>query len=429
MSPFRESNRVDLTIDPERVRILLGVDDDGPLLGYGFRVRVRREFSGRILALEPRFLDLLIVAVGAWQQVRLWTASDPGPRAVVIPAALVFALSLLARDRWPLGSRLVAFAALGVWAGYAPHSPGSSVSYFAGVLLAFWVAGMAPEPRDTLLAWTAGGALVAYATSVFPGESVADFFFSMLIVSALWLGAFTVGRRTRRARSLQERLAHERSEREARARRAVAEERARIARELHDIVAHSLSVAIIQTVAAMGELPESERGAQVGNHLRAVESSCREALAEMRRLLDVLRAETDEPELGPAPGLASIDGLVERVRGAGLALELELVGHPFETAPGLDLAAYRIIQEALTNVLKHAPGAHARLVLRYRPEALDLEVLDDGYGPRTNGDGSGRGLVGMRERVALYGGTLEVGPLAEGGFRVHAELPVDREPA
>jgi signal transduction histidine kinase len=398
------------------------------LLGYGFAVAARPHVS-RIHAIEPRLLDALIIAVGAWQQVWLWTANRPGSRAVVVPAALVFVLALLGRDHWPLGSRLVSFAALAVWAGYAPHSHGSTISYFAGVLLAFWVAGMAPEPRDALLAWAAGCALVAYATSVFPGGSVGDFFFSMLILSGLWLGAFTVGRRTRRARSLQQRLMEEQSEREARARRAVLEERTRIARELHDVVAHSLSVAIIQTVAARGELAVSEREGQVGHHLDAVESSCREALAEMRRLLDVLRAEADEPELGPAPGLASIDALVERVRGAGLQLEFERDGQPLAVAPGLDLAAYRIVQEALTNVLKHAPSAHAKLVLRYSTSGIDIEVLDDGQGARANGAVSGRGLIGMHERVALYGGALEAGPVAEGGFRVHAELPRAAETA
>jgi signal transduction histidine kinase len=146
-------------------------------------------------------------------------------------------------------------------------------------------------------------------------------------------------------------------------------------------------------------------------------------MAEMRRLLDVLRAEADEPELGPAPGLASINTLVERVRGAGLQLEFEQDGQPHGVAPGLDLAAYRIVQEALTNVLKHAPGAHAKLVLRYNTSGIDIEVRDDGQGVRANADGSGRGLIGMHERVALYGGALEAGPVVAGGFRVHAELP------
>lgn len=279
VSPFRGWNRLDLEIDPGRPRVRPEVDDDGALLGYRFAVIRYGAFRSRLRGIEPRLLDSLIIAVGAWQQVWLWTAPRPGPRVVIVPAGLLFVCALLARDRWPLGARLASFAALAVWAGYAPHSHGSTISYFVGVLLAFWVAGAAAEPRDAVLAWVAGCALVAYATSVFPGGSIGDFFFSMLILSGLWLGAFTVGRRTQRARSLQQRLTQEQSEREARARRAVAEERTRIARELHDVVAHSLSVAVIQTVAAAGELPACEREGQVGHRLQAIESSCRDALA------------------------------------------------------------------------------------------------------------------------------------------------------
>jgi len=427
-SPSREWNGVDLAIDPGTVRVTLEVDDPEPLLGYRLHMSARLAFRDRIGGLERHFLDALIIGLGAWQQVRLWTSSTQGPRTILVPVALVFTLSLLARERLPLASRLVSFAALALWAGYAPHG-GSSVSYFAGVLLAFWVAGTAPEPRDALLAWAAGGALVAYSETLYSGGGVGDFFFTMLVVSALWLGAFTLGRRTRRARALQERLEQEQVERERRARRAVAEERTRMAHELHDVVAHSLSVAIIQTVAATGELPESERGGPVDDRLRAIEASCRDALAEMRRLLNVLRAEADEPDLAPAPGLASLGGLIERVRGAGVQLDLVTDGNAFPVTPGLDLAAYRVIQEALTNTLKHAPGAHGRLWLRYRSEGLDIEILDDGPGESAIGNGSGRGLVGMRERVALYGGTLEAGPLPDGGFRVHAWLPVQRETA
>jgi signal transduction histidine kinase len=149
----------------------------------------------------------------------------------------------------------------------------------------------------------------------------------------------------------------------------------------------------------------------------------------MRRLLDVLRTEVDEPELGPAPGLASIDTLVDRVRRAGLELEFERGGQPFAAPPGLDLAAYRVVREALTNVLKHAPGAHAKLMLRYTPSAIDIEVIDDGRGARANGDGPARGLIGMHERVALYGGALEAGPIAAGEFRVHATLPREGDTA
>jgi signal transduction histidine kinase len=201
----------------------------------------------------------------------------------------------------------------------------------------------------------------------------------------------------------------------------VVEERARIARELHDVVAHSVSVMTVQTGAVRRLLtPDQERERET---LLAVERTGREALNEMRRLLGMLRA-TDEAEgLAPQPSLRQLDTLVEQVREAGLPVELKVEGAPVDLPPGLDLSAYRIVQEALTNALKHAGPARATVAVRYGPDELELEIADDGRGA-ANGTGTGGGLVGMRERAALVGGRLEAGPRNGGGYAVRARLPL-----
>jgi signal transduction histidine kinase len=200
----------------------------------------------------------------------------------------------------------------------------------------------------------------------------------------------------------------------------LAQERARIARELHDVIAHSVSVMIVQAGAARMSL--NGGSPQASESILAVERAGRQALDEMRRLLGILRQGSAEPQLSPQPGLGDLVALVEQVRAAGLPVELELVGEPLQLAPGVDLTAYRIAQEALTNAIKHAGPTTAQLRISYTPEAVEVEVLDHGRGGRASV--GGHGLVGMHERVELYRGTLEVGPRPNGGFRVHARLPL-----
>jgi signal transduction histidine kinase len=208
---------------------------------------------------------------------------------------------------------------------------------------------------------------------------------------------------------------------ELRAREAVADERARIARELHDVVAHDVSVMVVQAQGAArvleGEQPE------VRDALAAIETTGREAVDEMRRLLGVLRRSDEEIALAPQPSLAALDELVAGVREAGLPVALEVVGEPVPLPPGVDLSAYRIVQEALTNALKHAGPARARVVVRYAADAVELEVSDDGAGI-PDAVGTGHGLVGMRERVALYGGDLQAGHRRDGGWALRARLPL-----
>jgi signal transduction histidine kinase len=230
--------------------------------------------------------------------------------------------------------------------------------------------------------------------------------------------------RRRGVRELELETRAERLERERgqNMRIAVAEERARIARELHDVVAHSVSVMVVQMGAAreiMSSEPHTAR-----DTLRSGEATGRQALGELRRMLGILRAGDERGALDPQPRLAHVDGLVEQARGAGLPVALVIDGAARPLPAGIDLAGYRIVQEALTNVRKHAGAAHADVRIHYGEHELALDVCDDGRGPVRSSNGAGHGLVGMRERVALYGGALETGPGTHGGFGVHARLPL-----
>ncbi|MBE2318151.1 sensor histidine kinase [Solirubrobacter sp. CPCC 204708] len=229
-------------------------------------------------------------------------------------------------------------------------------------------------------------------------------------VLAWTLGRLLHGHETRRA------------EAEQHAQTAVADERARIARELHDAVAHSVSVMVLQAGAVrrlLGDDPAREREREA---LAGVEETGRQAVVELHRMLGILRKRDDGAELAPQPSLARVEALVEQVREAGLNATLNIEGDPATLAPGLDMSAYRIVQEALTNALRYAPGARVDVRVRYGRD-LQLEVRDDGPGHAPSA-GSGHGIVGMRERAALFGGELEAGPLPGGaGFRVHARLP------
>jgi signal transduction histidine kinase len=210
-------------------------------------------------------------------------------------------------------------------------------------------------------------------------------------------------------------------ERELRAREAIIEERARIARELHDIVAHGVSTMVLQAGGVRRRLT-GDQGAE-RDVLLNVEETGRRSLTEMHRMLGIMRQPDSGEPFTPQPGLARLDELAQSMRAAGLPVELRVEGAAIQLPSGLDLSAYRIIQEALTNTLKHAGSARANVTVTYGPDALDLEVVDNGHGS-SNGHVGGHGLVGMRERVALFGGELETGRRPEGGYRVHAHLPL-----
>ena len=300
-----------------------------------------------------------------------------------------------------------------------------------GVVTAFYTVA-ANEPRRRAVAAAAitivGISLtfLAYAFS----HSVASWPFSLSLNFTLFAIAWLVGDnlRVRRAytRELEKRAQRLEREREEKAAAAVAEERARIARELHDVVAHYISVAVVQASGARRVLDRDPAAARTA--LEAVESAGRTALTEMRRMLEVLRA--DDSGLGPQPGLAELDRLVQRIREAGVPVQLTVDGDLGGLPAGVGLAAYRIVQEALTNTVKHAGRARARVSVTRHADALEIDIVDDGRGaaaPLIEGTDGGHGLIGMKERVAIFGGTLQVGPVFPGGWRVRARLPLDAD--
>jgi signal transduction histidine kinase len=235
-----------------------------------------------------------------------------------------------------------------------------------------------------------------------------------------WLVGWYMRHRRGQFSGLQARAARAEREREAQARAAVTSERSRIARELHDIVAHSVSVMVIQAQAGQRLISDT---AQARAAFRAIEGSGREALVELRRLLAILRTADDQLAVGPQPGLASLDSLIDQVREAGLPVTVRIEGQQVPLPPGVDLSAYRIIQEALTNTIKHAGPATAEVVLRYGTSAVELEITDTGTATAPGG-GTGHGLIGMRERITLLDGELVTGPCDGGGYQVRARLPL-----
>jgi signal transduction histidine kinase len=253
------------------------------------------------------------------------------------------------------------------------------------------------------------------------------FLLFMGILAVAWVLGHFVGDRQVYAARLEERTAELEQAREELARRAVVEERLRLARELHDVVAHAMSVIAVQS--GVGAHVAESRPEEVGKALAAIEATSRGALTELRRLLGVLRQDNEsQASLAPVPGLANLDRLLAEVGKAGLAVRLRVEGTPLQLPAGVDLSAYRIVQEALTNVVKHAGPAHAQVRIGYRDQEVTVEVTDDGRGavpPAGDGRvGTGHGLIGMRERVAAFGGDLQVGPCPGGGFRVAARLPL-----
>jgi signal transduction histidine kinase len=243
-----------------------------------------------------------------------------------------------------------------------------------------------------------------------PAETVVNV--SMLVGLPMVAGRFEFNRRKRVE-----------LDRTRAARDAVTEERARIARELHDVVAHAMSVMVVQAGAARTVMDKDADEATAA--LERIEDTGRMALAEMRRLLGLQRSGEPVASLTPQPGLDGLDELLETMRATGLPVEAVVEGDAHDLSPGVDLTAYRVVQESLTNALKHGGGAHARVLLRYGAEALEVEVADDGRGPPSDGDRpDGHGLIGMRERVMLFGGSLETGTRPGGGFVVRARIPL-----
>jgi signal transduction histidine kinase len=266
--------------------------------------------------------------------------------------------------------------------------------------------------------------VLSVATADAPGRQTSATFGAIIAVGlsvGVWgLGAYTQTRR-QYVRELQQRAASAEREREQLARIAVHEERASIARELHDIVAHSVSVMLLGVRGARDVLRTAPDAAE--KTLARVERSGEQSLAELRRILALLREPEQTAESHPQPSLAQLDDLVASYRAAGLPVRLELIGEPMPLPSGVELSVYRIVQEALTNTLKYSEPRNVTVTLAFRDARLELEVVDDGT-PTPGTATTGQGLIGMRERVALLGGELETGQRKGGGFRVAARLPV-----
>jgi signal transduction histidine kinase len=266
------------------------------------------------------------------------------------------------------------------------------------------------------------GSLVIIVYKIPGAQTVGDFIFLPLRFAVAWVAGYAVRVRSEQAEAAEVRATRAERDREAAARVAVAEERSRIARELHDIVAHAVSVMVLQVGAVRHKLPAAL--AEASDALKSVERTGRTALAEMRQLLAAMRPDGDEAEFTPQPGLDGLDSLLKDIDRAGLPVRLHADGDPFPLPRAVDLSAYRIIQEGLTNALKHAQASHADVIVRYGSDELQIEIRDDGRGAATT-DGLGHGLVGVRERIKIYGGEMSAGTATEGGFVLSTRLPIN----
>jgi signal transduction histidine kinase len=347
--------------------------------------------------------------------------AEDGPLWFDVLAILVFTTPFLVRRRFPVASLVVPALAIGlstfVDAGLVKHP---FISYAFGLAISFRF-GMRPWRLQSVggLAFLIG--IAAFVEVNAGNGKVGDFIWTAITFTVAWVVGFAVGEKFREVDEAKERAAAAEREREERARRAVADERARIARELHDVVGHSVSVMTVQA-SAVRRLLESDQD-QVGEALQVVEQTGREALAEMRRMVGVLRHAEEAPALAPQPSLEQLEKLVQHTRDRGLPVELRIEGEPIALPTGIDLTAYRLVQEGLTNAIKHARAQRAEVLVRYEDGEVELTVSDDGRGGG-DGDSGGHGLVGMRERVTVYGGKLEAGPRPEGGYRLRATLPI-----
>jgi signal transduction histidine kinase len=339
------------------------------------------------------------------------------------PAMALLVLPLLLRRRFPFAAPAAVWAVAAVLSFVDGRLVVFSITAsVAGMAAAFLLGNLSDDTqaRAGLAVVIAGSATVVYNN---PDHATGEFLFAPVLFAIGWLAGYALRERAAQAEEAEERAARAERERETASRIAVAEERARIARELHDIVAHSLSVMVLQVGTVRRKLPDV--AADDRKALTDVEQTGRQALAEMRRLLGAMRRDGDEVELAPQPGLDRLESLLAEVRRTGLRVELRVEGEPYVLAPATDLSAYRIVQEGLTNVLKHAQASQAKVELHYDPRQLRIDVQDDGTGNGAT-DGLGHGLVGVGERVKIYGGEMSAARVAGGGFLLSASLPVDR---
>jgi signal transduction histidine kinase len=381
---------------------------------------------GVLLQMRHWGLEVFLLTYALANAVSVLVADKPHLLVVTVVSALQVGV-LAGRRIHALGVTVLAFGLLVVGMAISPEA---TTVQFLGMVITFGVAGIINRGRALVLAMAAGAVPLVFGTLVLDtGAGLSDFLLSTAICEGFLVAAHLLGRRTRQVSSMQRDLAVAEERERARTRRALLEERARIARELHDVVSHGLSVIVVQAQAAGSALHDLDDPAveSVGRRLAAVESTARDALGEMRMMLGLLQLDAEEalaPPTQPSPGLADLETVFARARGAGLPLTTQLPTGSTHFSAGLELAIHRIVQEALTNVLKHAPGAPT--VVLVSREGADVEVVVRNGASESPDDESaagGHGLVGMRERVTLYGGSLDVGATADGSFEVRARLP------
>lgn len=371
--------------------------------------RARRGYVGAVAFMRARAWDALVLVMVVGVLFEALTTGVDVPPELSVTVGLAMTVPFLWGQRRP---RLVAAIVLGAWLiqEYAGEWEQSPQSELLPVALAFWSLGAYVPKRTGRQAFAlAFVALVLHQ----PDDAI--------VMGPLMAGVYGAGRLMQSREQLAAALQKERANAEE---YAVAEERARIARELHDVVGHSIAMMTIQAGAermALGDdRPDTSRV------LSQIELTGRQTLQEMRRMLGLLRSD-DTVDFTPQPGLAQVTALAERMAGSGLDVDVRVEGIPGQISPGVDISAYRIVQEALTNVLKHAEAGHASVRVQHRDGGLEIEVTDDGTARPAHGDsrshGQGQGLTGMRERVALYGGSLEAGPARAGGWRLLVRLP------
>lgn len=373
------------------------------------------------LAGAARVIDAVAVAgLVVSGQVTAWSAGGlEGGRPLHAALLALITAPLLVRRRWPLVVLLL--VATSTVAQYELGG-GAFQPWFALLLATYAVAAHAERAVAS-----AGATVVAVLTlavdlpRLTAGEPVDEVVPAWFVMAGTWLfGRWMRAHRADTA-ALVTRAEEAERTRAERAERAVAQERARIARELHDLVAHSMSVVVIQAQAGSRALAAD--GAAAAGALAAIESTGRQGMAELRRLLGLLTDDGDEAVVSPAASLRRLDDLIATVAATGVSVQARVTGDVADLPPGVDLAAYRIVQESLTNVLKHASASRVQVAIDHQRGCLKIEVRDDGTGSGAAA-GEGRGLVGLRERAALYGGALDAGPARGGGFCVRARLPV-----
>ncbi len=390
---------------------------------YGRSVGFVRLLSAHGDVVLAVVLAAFYVFEAADAQSGLWRG--PGVPLLALPAGLAFIVALAWRRRFPLPVLALAMVPLGLaWTG-PQMAPGS---YTYALLIALYSVGAHARGRTALLG--ALGVAVVVAVAVIADlpliRGPGDVGFLVLVIVGPWAAGVAVGRLRERERGIARHALELERDRDEHVRTATKAERARIARDLHDVVAHAISIIVVQ--ARGGRHIAASDPARARAAFDTIESLGGQALTEMQRMLEMLReGESDQSPPAPQPSLRSVAVLARQVTEAGMPVEVTIDGGPIDLPAGIDVSAYRIVQEALTNALKHAGPATVEVRIRYGSDAVAVEVLDSGRGPGSpRAAESGHGLVGMRERARLYGGSVEAGPRAEGGFAVRAQFPLGR---